>query len=92
MRYFISSNLPMNWEKYVFHWQKWDFELILNSLHIAELLALYYASRQHVKPNHFKCKFPFSSGVCPYLMSFSSILIEGNLVSNREQNMLYTKT
>ena len=82
----------MNWEKYVFHWQKWDFELILNSLHIAELLALYYASRQHVKPNHFKCKFPFSSGVCPYLMSFSSILIEGNLVSNREQNMLYTKT
>ena len=92
MRYFISSNLPMNWEKYVFHWQKWDFELILNSLHIAELLALYYANRQHVKPNHFKCKFPFSSGGCPYLMSFSSILIEGNLVSNREQNMLYTKT
>ena len=50
MRYFISSNLPMNWEKYVFHWQKWDFELILNSLHIAELLALYYVSRPHVKP------------------------------------------
>ena len=82
----------MNWEKYVFHWQKWNFELILNSLHIAELLVLYYASRQHVKPNHFKCKFTFSSVGCPYLMSFSSILIEGNLVSNREQNMLYTKT
>ena len=29
MKYFISSNfknLLTNWEKYVFHWEKWDFE------------------------------------------------------------------
>ena len=64
MRYFISSsfkNLSMNWEKNIFHWEKWDFELIMNSTHMAELLALvkalnknmdyllYCANRQHVK-------------------------------------------
>ena len=43
MRYFISSsfkNLSMNWEKYIFHWEKWDFEPIMNSAHMAELFAL----------------------------------------------------
>ena len=68
MRYFISSsfkNLSMNWEKYIFHWEKWDFEPIMNSAHMAESLKrpkalvkalnknmdylLFYASRQHVK-------------------------------------------
>ena len=63
MRYFISSSFKifsMNWEKYIFHWEKWDFEPIMNSAYMAELLALvdvlnknmdyllYYASR-HVK-------------------------------------------
>ena len=61
MRYFISSNfinLSVNWKKYVFYWEKWDFQPIMNSAHMAELLAfvkalrknmdylLYYASRQ----------------------------------------------
>ena len=64
MRYFISSNfknLSMNWEKYAFHWKKWNFEPIMNSEHMAKLLALvktlnknidylmYYPSRQYVK-------------------------------------------
>ena len=43
MRYFISSsfkNLSMNLEKHIFHLEKWDFEPIMNSAHIAELLAL----------------------------------------------------
>ena len=76
MRYFISSNfknLSVNWKKYVFHWEKWDFEPIMNSAHVAELLALvktmnknidyllYYACRQHVKCKHFKCKFTFNN-------------------------------
>ena len=64
MRHFISSNfknLVMNLEKYVFHWEKWNFEPIMNSAHTAERLALvktmnknmdyllYHPSRQHVK-------------------------------------------
>ena len=64
MRYFISSNfknLSMNWEKYVFHWKKWNLEPIMNSEHMAKLLALvkalnknidylmYYPRRQYVK-------------------------------------------
>ena len=64
MRHFISSsfkNLSVYWERYIFHCEKWDFEPIMNSAHMAELLALvkalhknmeyllYYASRKHVK-------------------------------------------
>ena len=30
----------MNQEKYVFHWEKWNFEHIGNSAHKAEFLAL----------------------------------------------------
>ena len=78
MRYSITSNdksLSMNWEKYVFHWKKWNFEPIMNSAHTAELLALlktlnenmdyliYYPSRQHVKWKQFKCKFTFNNDV-----------------------------
>ena len=43
MRYFISSNfqnLSMNWENYVFHWKKWNFEPITNSVHTAEIKTL----------------------------------------------------
>ena len=51
----------MNREKYVFHWQKLNFEPIGNSAHKAGFLALgkalniyidylmFYPSRQHVK-------------------------------------------
>ena len=64
MKYLISSNfknLSMNWGKYVFHLEKWNFKLIMNSVHTVELLAivkalnknmdylLYYPGRQYVK-------------------------------------------
>ena len=64
MRYLITSNLKnlsKDWEEYVFHWKKWNFEHIMNSAHTAGLLALgkaqnknidylmYYPSSQHVK-------------------------------------------
>ena len=51
----------MNWEKYTFYWKKWNFEPIMNLVHLAELLSLgktrnknidylmYYPSRKHVK-------------------------------------------
>ena len=77
MRYFISSNfknLSMNWEIYVFYWEQWNFEPILNYAYMAERLALvktlhknmdyflYYPRRQHVQSNHFEYKFTFSNG------------------------------
>ena len=37
MRYSITSkfiNLSINWEKYVFYWEKWNFEPIMNMLTI----------------------------------------------------------
>ena len=58
------SLLSKNWEKYVFHWEKLNFEHIGNSVHTEEFLALgkalhiyinylmFYASRQHVKSKH----------------------------------------
>ena len=64
MRYFISSNfenLSMNLEKYVFHYEKWNFEPSMDYVHTVELLVLvktpnknmdyllYYPSRQHVQ-------------------------------------------
>ena len=76
MRYSITSNfknLSMIWEKYVFHWEKWNFEPITNSAHTAEFLALrkvlnkkidylmYYPSRQYVQWKQFKCKFTFNN-------------------------------
>ena len=51
----------MNWKKYVFHWEKLNFEPIMNCVHTAEILVvvkvlnknidylLYYPSRQLVK-------------------------------------------
>ena len=51
MRYSISSsfkNLSMNWEKYIFHWEKWDFESIMNSAHMPELLALVEALNKNM--------------------------------------------
>ena len=30
----------MNWEKYVFHWEKWNFEPTGNSAHTAEIFGL----------------------------------------------------
>ena len=45
MKYSISfnfkySSMKMNWEKWIFHCEKWDCEPIGNSLHITEYLAL----------------------------------------------------
>ena len=70
----ISSNfksLSMNWEKYVLHWVKLNFETIMNSKRTANFLALgktlsknvymHYPSRQYVKRKHFKCKFAFNN-------------------------------
>ena len=43
MRYSITSNWRIyqiyNWEKYVFHWKKSNFERIGNSVQTAELVA-----------------------------------------------------
>ena len=30
----------MSWEKFVSHWEKWNFESFWNSVNTAELLAL----------------------------------------------------
>ena len=61
IHYFRFKNSSKNWEMYVFHWEKCNFERIGNFVHIAELLALgkalnfyinylmFYQSRQHVK-------------------------------------------
>ena len=64
MRYSITSNfknLSFIWEKYVYHWEKWNFDFIMNSTHKVELLVvgkalnkstdylMLHASRQHVK-------------------------------------------
>ena len=63
MRYKITSNcknVSMNWQKYVFRWEKWNFDSIANSAHTAASLDLgkalniyidyfmFYPSRQHV--------------------------------------------
>ena len=64
MRYSITSNfknLSFSWEKYVYYWEKWNFDLIMNSTHKVEPLVLgkvlnkstdylmFHASTQHVK-------------------------------------------
>ena len=36
----IFKNLSINWEKYVFHLDKWNFELIGYSAHNTDILAL----------------------------------------------------
>ena len=38
----------MNWEKYILHWEKWDFEPIMDSAHMAELLALFKALNKNM--------------------------------------------
>ena len=43
IRFSISSNfknLSINWKKYVFYWQKWNFEHIEIYLHTGKFLAL----------------------------------------------------
>ena len=69
VRYSITSNLRISqkkFEKYVFCWEKLNFEHIGNFKHTTEFLALgknvniyikylmFYPSRQHVKWKHFK--------------------------------------
>ena len=61
----------MNWEKFVFHWEKLIFEPTGNSANRAELLALgktlnFYSdhlmfclSRQHVKWKHLQVQVYF---------------------------------
>ena len=34
------KNLSMNWGKYVFHWEKWNFQCISKFAHTTELLTL----------------------------------------------------
>ena len=36
----IFKNLSINWEKYVFHLDKWNFELVGYSAHITNFLAI----------------------------------------------------
>ena len=36
----ILNNLSMNWEKYDFHWEEWNFQPIANSAHTIRFLAL----------------------------------------------------
>ena len=36
----IFKNLSINWEKYVSHFDKWNFELIGYSAHITDYLVL----------------------------------------------------
>ena len=43
MRYFVSSNfknLSINWEKYIFHREGWNFEPIGNFVHTTEFLTI----------------------------------------------------
>ena len=43
MKYLISfdfKNLSMNWEKLIFHWEKWNFEPTGNSVHTTDIVAL----------------------------------------------------
>ena len=72
IHYIKFKKLLKNWEKYVFYWEKWNFEHIGNSVHNAEFLALgkvldiyieylmFYPSRRHVKWKYFKYKFTFN--------------------------------
>ena len=38
--YLKILNILMNWETYVFRWEKWNFEPIVNYAHIAKPLNL----------------------------------------------------
>ena len=61
----LIYDLSKNWEKYVFRWEKLNFEHIGNSVHTTEFLGLekavniyinylmFYPTRQHVKLKHF---------------------------------------
>ena len=66
MRHSITSNfknLSMNWETFVLHLERWNFEPIMNSVHTTKSLALrkaliknidyfmYYPGRQYVNKN-----------------------------------------
>ena len=62
----------MNLEKYVFHWENWDIEPIMNSVHIAELPVLGKTLNKNnelfaVLPKQITCerkhlKFQFNNG------------------------------
>ena len=53
----ILNNLSMNWEKYDFHWEEWNFQPIANSAHTIGFLAL---GNENMKCKHFKYKFVFN--------------------------------
>ena len=45
MKYSISLDfkhlsMKMNWEKLIFHWEKWNFQPTGNSVHTTEIVAL----------------------------------------------------
>ena len=49
MRYSITSifkNLSMNWDKFI-HWEKWNFEIIMNSAHTTKRMALVKVQNQN---------------------------------------------
>ena len=37
---FKYLSMKMNWEKLIFHWEKWNFEPTGNSVHTTEIVAL----------------------------------------------------
>ena len=56
MKYSISLDLKYlsmkrNWEKLIFHWEKWNFKPTGNSVHTTEIMALGKAllARLHLK-------------------------------------------
>ena len=62
MKYSISLDIKylsmkMNWEKLIFHWEKWNFEPNGNSVHTTEILALGKAllARIYFKVKVYKC-------------------------------------
>ena len=45
MKYSISLDfkylsIKMNWEKLIFHWEKWNFKPTANSVHTTKIVAL----------------------------------------------------
>ena len=68
MRYSVTlnfKNLSINWEKYVFYYEKWKFyaSWIAKALNKNIDYLMYYLSRQHVIWKHFSCKFTFKIGI-----------------------------
>ena len=53
----ILKNLSMNWKKYDFHWEEWNFQPIANSAHTVGFLTL---GNENMKCKHFNFKSAFN--------------------------------